>query len=59
MLSGAADPARAHQAMSALDEYLIHRGDGLVLLFTPPFDKADVDPGYIRGYLPGIREDGS
>jgi cyclic beta-1,2-glucan synthetase len=58
VLSGAADPARAHQAMSALDEYLIRRGDGLVLLFTPPFDHSDVDPGYIKGYLPGIRENG-
>ena len=44
--------------MSALDEYLIRRGDGLVLLFTPPFDHSDVDPGYIKGYLPGIRENG-
>ncbi|MEA3184304.1 MAG: hypothetical protein QOJ74_781, partial [Ilumatobacteraceae bacterium] len=58
VLSGAADPARAHQAMAAMDEYLIRRGDGLVLLFTPPFDHSPVDPGYIKGYLPGIRENG-
>jgi cyclic beta-1,2-glucan synthetase len=44
--------------MDAVDEYLIHRGDGLVLLFTPPFDRSAVDPGYIKGYLPGIRENG-
>jgi cyclic beta-1,2-glucan synthetase len=44
--------------MAAVDEYLIRRGDGLVLLFTPPFDKSDVDPGYVKGYLPGIRENG-
>ena len=44
--------------MAAVDEYLVRRGDGLVLLFTPPFDHADVDPGYIKGYLPGIRENG-
>ena len=58
VLSGVADPARAAQAMAAVDEYLIRRGDGLVLLFTPPFDHSDVDPGYIKGYVPGIRENG-
>jgi len=44
--------------MAAVDEYLVRRGDGLVLLFTPPFDRSDLDPGYIKGYLPGIRENG-
>ena len=44
--------------MAAVEEYLVRRGDGLVLLFTPPFDQSDVDPGYIKGYLPGIRENG-
>ena len=44
--------------MAALDEYLVRRGDGLVLLFTPPFDRSDLDPGYIKGYLPGVRENG-
>ncbi|MDO8363939.1 MAG: glucoamylase family protein [Actinomycetota bacterium] len=58
VLSGVAHPARAAQAMAAVDEYLIRRGDGLVLLFTPPFDRSDVDPGYIKGYVPGIRENG-
>ncbi len=58
VLSGVADPAHAAQAMAAVDEYLIRRGDGLVLLFTPPFDRSDVDPGYIKGYVPGIRENG-
>ena len=58
VLSGAADPARATRAMAAVDEYLIRRGDGLVLLFTPPFDRSPVDPGYIKGYLPGVRENG-
>jgi cyclic beta-1,2-glucan synthetase len=58
VLSGAADPARAVRAMAAVDEYLIRRGDGLVLLFTPPFDRSPVDPGYIMGYLPGVRENG-
>ena len=45
--------------MAAVDEYLIRRGDGLVLLFTPPFDHAEIDPGYIKGYLPGVRENGA
>ena len=58
VLSGAADPSRAERAMAAVEEYLVRRGDGLVLLFTPPFDHSDVDPGYIKGYLPGIRENG-
>jgi cyclic beta-1,2-glucan synthetase len=58
VLSGATNPVRAGRAMAAVEEYLIHRGDGLVLLFTPPFDRSDVDPGYIKGYLPGIRENG-
>ena len=44
--------------MAAVEEYLVHRGDGLVLLFTPPFDQTPLDPGYIKGYLPGVRENG-
>jgi cyclic beta-1,2-glucan synthetase len=58
VLSGAANPAQAARAMAAVDELLVRLGDGLVLLFTPPFDQSDVDPGYIKGYLPGIRENG-
>jgi cyclic beta-1,2-glucan synthetase len=58
VLSGAADPVHARQAMSAVEEFLVKRGDALVLLFTPPFDHSDVDPGYVKGYLPGIRENG-
>ena len=58
VLSGAADPARAAQAMDAVAERLVRRDDQLVLLFTPPFDKTARDPGYIKGYVPGIRENG-
>ncbi|HSW40919.1 MAG TPA: glucoamylase family protein [Patescibacteria group bacterium] len=58
VLSGAANPPHAERAMDAVEEYLVRRGDGLVLLFTPPFDHSDVDPGYVKGYLPGIRENG-
>jgi cyclic beta-1,2-glucan synthetase len=57
-ISGAGNPARAVQAMAALDDQLVHRGDRLALLFTPPFDKTPLDPGYIKGYPPGIRENG-
>ena len=58
IISGAADPARGARAMAAVEEYLVHRGDGLILLFTPPFDRIPQDPGYIKGYLPGVRENG-
>ncbi|MEM9317070.1 MAG: glycosyl transferase, partial [Pseudomonadota bacterium] len=56
VLSGAADPARATEAMRSLDTHLVRRDDGLALLFTPPFDKTKLDPGYIKGYPPGLRE---
>ncbi len=58
VLSGAGRPDRAAQAMASLDEHLVRRGDGLVLLLTPPFDRTPKDPGYIKGYLPGVRENG-
>ena len=58
VISGAADPARAARAMTAVDKNLILRDDGLALLFTPPFDQTKPDPGYIKGYPPGIRENG-
>ncbi|HEX5769133.1 MAG TPA: hypothetical protein VFX94_12940, partial [Burkholderiales bacterium] len=58
VLSGAADPARARRAMAAVEEHLIRPSDGLALLFTPPFDRTPLDPGYIKGYPPGIRENG-
>lgn len=58
VISGAADPARQAAAMAAVDEHLVRRSDRLVLLFTPPFDLAPLDPGYIKGYPPGVRENG-
>ena len=58
VISGAADPARGASAMEAVDEYLVRRADGLVLLFTPPFHRTPLDPGYIKGYPPGVRENG-
>ncbi|MGY0652740.1 GH36-type glycosyl hydrolase domain-containing protein [Luteimonas sp. A537] len=58
VLSGAADPVRARQAMESLDQRLVRRDAGLVQLLDPPFDKTGQDPGYIRGYVPGVRENG-
>jgi cyclic beta-1,2-glucan synthetase len=58
VISGAANPARALRGMAAVDEQLIDRRDRLALLFTPPFDRTPLDPGYIKGYPPGIRENG-
>ena len=58
IISGAADPERAKKAMHSVREYLVRQGDDLVLLFTPPFDKTERDPGYIKSYPPGVRENG-
>ncbi len=58
VISAAADPARRERAMAAVDEHLVRRADGVVLLFTPPFDGTSLEPGYIKGYVPGVRENG-
>jgi cyclic beta-1,2-glucan synthetase len=58
VISGAARPDRAARAMAAVDRELILPHDGLALLFTPPFDRTPLDPGYIKGYPPGVRENG-
>jgi len=58
VICGAANPQRAQRAMHSVHDYLIRHGDDLVLLFTPPFDLTEHDPGYIKGYLPGVRENG-
>lgn len=58
LISGAGDPARARTAMQAVDQHLVKANDQMILLFTPPFDKTPRDPGYIKGYLPGVRENG-
>src|SRR5690606_24812912 len=55
VLSGAGRPDRAVRAMESVQQHLVREDHGLVLLFTPPFDDAPVDPGYIKGYLPGLR----
>jgi cellobiose phosphorylase len=58
VLSGAGDRARARTAMDAVNARLIRRDDGLVRLLDPPFDTSALEPGYIKGYVPGVRENG-
>jgi cellobiose phosphorylase len=58
VISGAGDPQRARQAMNAVDQRLIRRTAKLIQLFDPPFDKSPLNPGYIKGYIPGVRENG-
>jgi cyclic beta-1,2-glucan synthetase len=58
VLSGAGDPERSRMAMAALDEHLVRREHGLIQLLDPPFDKSALNPGYIKGYVPGVRENG-
>jgi cyclic beta-1,2-glucan synthetase len=59
VISEAADPRRAARAMDAVRTHLVRREAQLVLLLAPPFDRTPQDPGYIKGYLPGIRENGA
>ncbi|MEO8546565.1 MAG: cyclic beta 1-2 glucan synthetase, partial [Burkholderiaceae bacterium] len=58
VLSGAAPSDRARAAMASLDKHLVHRDTRLVQLLDPPFDTSKPSPGYIQGYLPGVRENG-
>ncbi|MGV3708208.1 MAG: GH36-type glycosyl hydrolase domain-containing protein [Gemmatimonas sp.] len=59
VISGAALPSRQQQAMRAMDRQLVREDARLIMLLTPPFDKGAHDPGYIKGYLPGVRENGA
>ena len=58
VLSGAGTPERTVKAMASLNKYLVDRENGLIKLLTPAFDKSDLYPGYIKGYVPGVRENG-
>jgi cyclic beta-1,2-glucan synthetase len=58
VISGGGDVIRAKQAMVAVDERLVRRDARLIQLLDPPFDKSDLEPGYIKGYVPGVRENG-
>ena len=59
VISGAGKPERTRIAMQSLNKYLVREDARLILLLTPPFDKTTHDPGYIQGYLPGVRENGA
>ena len=58
VISGAADAERKVRSMAAVDAQLVSRSEGLVHLFTPPFNRTAHDPGYIKAYPPGLRENG-
>lgn len=58
VLSGAGSPERVQTAMNSVDQYLVKRDHGLIQLLDPPFDTAPMNPGYIKGYVPGVRENG-
>src|SRR5690349_13057455 len=58
VISGAGDRQRSRRAMNAVDQRLIRRDSKLIQLFDPPFDKSPLNPGYIKGYIPGVRENG-
>ncbi|HEY1181415.1 MAG TPA: glucoamylase family protein, partial [Rhodocyclaceae bacterium] len=58
VLSGAGSPERARMAMDAMHIHLVRAEDGLIQLLDPPFDNGSLNPGYIKGYVPGVRENG-
>jgi len=58
VISGAGDLEKQKKAMSALEDYLVNKEDGLIKLLTPPFNSSNMEPGYIKGYVPGVRENG-
>ncbi len=58
VLSGGGDVTRSRMAMKAVDERLVRRDHALIQLLDPPFDRSDLNPGYIKGYVPGVRENG-
>jgi cellobiose phosphorylase len=58
VLSGAGDPVRSRQGLAAVDARLVRRDLQVIQLFDPPFDTSDLKPGYVKGYVPGVRENG-
>jgi cyclic beta-1,2-glucan synthetase len=59
VISGAGNPDRTRIAMQSLNKHLVREDARIIALLTPPFDKTTHDPGYIQGYLPGVRENGA
>lgn len=58
VLSGEGNLERIQNAMSSVEDYLVNKKDGIIRLLTPPFDNGQLEPGYIKGYVPGVRENG-
>lgn len=58
VISGAGDKEKVKTAMESLEKYLVKKDTGMVLLLTPPFESSKLEPGYIKGYVPGVRENG-
>ncbi|MGL5378366.1 GH36-type glycosyl hydrolase domain-containing protein [Clostridium sp.] len=58
IISGAGDKAREKEAMASVDKYLVDKDKGIIKLLSPPFDKSNLEPGYIKGYVAGVRENG-
>lgn len=58
LISGASTGVRAEEAMKAVDSNLVNKDKGMILLLAPPFEKSDLEPGYIKGYVAGVRENG-
>jgi len=58
VISGAGEPSRARDALKAVDRRLVKEEAGLIQLFDPPFDRSALNPGYVKGYIPGVRENG-
>ncbi|HZZ18718.1 MAG TPA: protein ndvB, partial [Opitutaceae bacterium] len=58
VISGCGDPGRSETAMKSVGEKLVRKEAGLIQLFDPPFDHSSMNPGYIKGYIPGVRENG-
>jgi cyclic beta-1,2-glucan synthetase len=58
VISGAGNPERIDTAFESLEHYLVNKEEGIILLLTPPFDEGELKPGYIKGYIPGVRENG-
>ncbi|KIC96035.1 GH36-type glycosyl hydrolase domain-containing protein [Flavihumibacter solisilvae] len=58
VISRAGDPERSRMAMESVSKYLVRKETGIIQLLEPPFDKSPLNPGYIKGYVPGVRENG-
>lgn len=58
VISGAGNIERSIEAMKSVDKYLVNKDNGMIMLLSPPFNNSDLEPGYIKGYVPGVRENG-